>query len=75
MRMIRGVADFYAWILILTAISLSMNIAGKLELVADLETWGPFAGIVFFLIITLLILRTVSPRQPEADGLASNPVR
>lgn len=74
MRMIRGVANFYAWMLILTPISLSVNIARKL---VHLETWGPFAGIVFFLIITLLNLRTMtSPRrQPEAAGLGSSPVR
>ena len=74
MRIVKGVATYYAWILILTSISISLNIARKL---VDLETWGPFAGIVFFLIITLLTLRTVSPRprQPEADGLASSPVR
>jgi hypothetical protein len=74
MRIVSGVATYYAWILILTSISVSLNIARKL---VDLETWRPFAGIVFFLIITLLTLRTVSPRprQPEANGLASNPVR
>ena len=76
MRMIRGVANYYAWILILTSISLSLNIAQQL---LHLETWGPFAGTVFFLIITLLTLRTVRftapPRQPEADGLGSSPVR
>jgi len=74
MRMIGGVATYYAWILILTSISMSLNIARKL---VDLETWGPFMGVVFLLFITLLTLRTVSPRprQPEADGLASNPVR
>jgi len=77
MRMVRGVASFYAWILILTAISQSINIARKLKLVVDLETWGPFGGTVLFLIITLLLLRTVTapPRQPEADGLSSSPVR
>ena len=44
-----------------------------------LETWGPFAGTVFSLILTLFNLRTVRltapPRQPEADGLGSSPVR
>ena len=74
MRMISGVATYYAWILILTSISLSLNIAQKL---VDLETWGPFAGTVFFLIVTLLNLRTMTPRprQPEAHGLGSSPVR
>ncbi|MGH9701028.1 MAG: hypothetical protein ACRD52_16430 [Candidatus Acidiferrales bacterium] len=76
MRMISGVANYNAWMLILTSISLSLNTARKL---VDLETWGPFAGIVFLLIITLLTLRTVRlpapPRQPEADGLGSSPVR
>ena len=74
MRMISGVANFYAWMLIVTSIFLSLNIAQKL---LDLEKWGPFAGTVFFLILTLLLLRTVTapPRQPEADGLGSSPVR
>jgi hypothetical protein len=74
MRMISGVATYYAWILILTSILLSLQVAQKL---VDLETWGPFAGTVFFLIITLLTLRTVTvpPRQPEAHGLGSSPVR
>jgi hypothetical protein len=76
MRMIGGVANFYDWMLILTSISLSLNLARKL---VDLETWRPFAGIVFFLIVTLLTLRTLRPtappRQPEANGLAPNPVR
>ena len=76
MGMIRGVANYYAWMLILTSISLSLNIARKL---VDLERWGPFAAIVFFLIITLFTLRTVRlpapPGQPEADGLGPSPVR
>jgi hypothetical protein len=41
MRMISGVANFYAWMLIVTSIFLSLNIAQKL---LDLEKWGPFAG-------------------------------
>jgi hypothetical protein len=46
----------------------------------ELKTWGPFAGTMFFLILTLLNLRilgrsTAQPRQPEADGLGSSPVR
>jgi len=76
MRIVSGVATYYAWILILTSILLSLQVARKL---VDLETWGPFTGAVFFLIITLLNLHTMRlpapPRQPEADGLASNPVR
>jgi len=76
MRMIRGVVNYYAWMCILTSISISFNIAHKL---LELETWGPFAGTVFFLIITLFNLRSVCspapPRQPEADGLGSIPVR
>jgi len=74
MRMIRGVANFYAWMLILSPISVSLSIAQKL---LDLEKWGPFAGTVFFLIVTLLNLRTMTPRprQPEAHGLGSSPVR
>ncbi len=74
MRMIRGVANFYAWMCILIPIFVSLTVARKL---LDLETWGPFAGTVFFLILTLLNLRslTAPPRQPEADGLGSSPVR
>ena len=74
MRMISGVANYYVWILILTSLALSLQAARKL---VDLETWGPFAGTVFFLIITLLLLRTVrvAPRQPEADGLGPSPAR
>ena len=74
MRMIRGVVNFYAWVCILMSVLLSFTIAQKL---LDLETWGPFAGTVFFLIITLLLLRGLSepPRQPEADGLGSSPAR
>ena len=74
MRMISGVANYYAWILILTSILMSLQATGKF---VDLETWGPFALTVFFLIITLLNLRTMTapPRQPEPDGLGSSPVR
>ncbi|HEV8413579.1 MAG TPA: hypothetical protein VGQ49_08290 [Bryobacteraceae bacterium] len=74
MRIVSGVATYYAWILILTSILLSLQVVRKL---VDLETWGPFTGTVFFLIITLLNLRTMTPppRQPEADGLGSSPVR
>jgi hypothetical protein len=74
MRMLSGVANFYAWMLILASIFGSLTLARQL---LDLERWGPFAGTVFFLILTLFLLRTVTPppRQPEADGLASNPVR
>lgn len=62
MRIVSGVATYYAWILILTSILLSLQVARKL---ADLETWGPFAGTVFFLIITLLNLRTMAaPPHP-----------
>jgi hypothetical protein len=76
MRMIRGVVNFYAWMCILTSIFVSLTVARQL---LHLETWGPFAGTVFFLILTLFILRTVRltapPRQPEADGLGSSPAR
>ena len=74
MRMIRGVVNLYVWVLILTTIFVSLSIACKL---LHLETWGPFAGTVFFLILTLLLLRTVTapPRQQEADRLGSSPVR
>ena len=44
----------YAWMCILIPISGSLTVARKL---LDLETWGPFAGTVFFLILTLLNLR------------------
>ncbi len=75
-RIVRGVANYYAWIIILSSISISINMAGKLKLVVDLETWGPFLGTAFFLIITLLLLRTVAARtpQPEAQGFGSSPV-
>ncbi len=71
-RMVRGVANFYAWVCILMSVLLSFSIAQKL---LKLETWGPFAGTVYFLIITLLLLRGFStpPRQPEADRLDSSP--
>jgi hypothetical protein len=76
MRMISFVVNCYAWMCILIPIFVSLSIARKL---LDLETWGPFAGTVFFLILTLLNLRigrlTAPPRQPEADGLGSSPVR
>jgi hypothetical protein len=76
MRMISGVVSFYAWMCVLIPIFVSLSIARKL---LELETWGPFAGTVFFLILTLLNLRigrlTAPPRQPEADGLGSSPVR
>ena len=74
MRMIRGVANFYAWVCILMSVLLSFAMAQKL---LHLETWGPFAGTVYFLIITLLLLRGLSapPRQQEGDGLGSSPVR
>jgi hypothetical protein len=76
MRMIRFVVNFYAWICILSTIFVSLTVARQL---LHLETWGPFAGTVFFSILTLLNLRigrlTAPPRQPEADGLGSSPVR
>jgi len=76
MRMISFVVNFYAWICILTSIFVSLTVARQL---LHLETWGPFAGTVFFSILTLLNLRigrlTAPPRQPEADGLGSSPVR
>ena len=74
MRMIRGVANFYAWICILMPLLASFSIAQKL---LRLETWGPLAGTVFFLIVTLLLLRglSVPPRLQEANGPGSGPVR
>ena len=76
MRMIRYVVNFYAWMCILSTIFVSLTVARQL---LHLETWGPFAGTVFFSILTLLNLRigrlTPPPRQPEADGLGSSPVR
>ena len=77
-RIVRGVANYYAWVLILTSIGSSLNIARK---VVDLgmETWRPFGGTVFCLVLTLLTLRTVRtpapPRQPDTDGLGSSAVR
>lgn len=66
LRMIRAVANFYAWMCILTSIFVSLSVARRL---LDLETWGPFAGTAFFLILTLLLLRTVTgpTRQPEGN--------
>jgi hypothetical protein len=63
MRMIRGVANFYAWMCILSSTFVSLTVARQL---VDLETWGPFAGTAFFLILTLLLLRTVrwTPTRP-----------
>jgi hypothetical protein len=76
MRMIRFVVNFFAWICILTSIFVSLTVARQL---LHLEKWGPFAGTVFFSILTLLNLRigrlTAPPRQPEEDGLGSSPVR
>jgi len=74
MRMIRSVVNSYAWMCVLIPIFGSLSVARKL---LDLETWGPFAGTVFFLILTLLNLRIgyPRPRQPESDGLSSSPVR
>src|SRR5262249_8798612 len=73
MGMIRGVVNIYAWILISVSIFGSVNIARKL---LELETWGPVAGIVFYLILTLLNSRgTAPPRKQEADRLGSSPVR
>jgi hypothetical protein len=54
MRMIRSVVNAYAWMCILVPIFGSLTVARQL---LDLETWGPFAGTVFFLILTLLQLR------------------
>jgi hypothetical protein len=73
-RMVRGVANFYAWVCILMSVLLSFSMAQKL---LKLETWGPFVGTVYCLIITFLLLRgfSVPPRQPEADGLGSSTVR
>jgi hypothetical protein len=73
-RMVRGVANFYAWVCILMSVLLSFAMAQKL---LHLETWGPFVGTVYCLIITLLLLRgfSVPPRQQETDGLGSSPAR
>ncbi|HEX5419024.1 MAG TPA: hypothetical protein VFY39_03425 [Gammaproteobacteria bacterium] len=74
MRMISFVVNYYAWMCILLPIFLSFSFAHKL---LDLETWGPFARSVFFLIFGLLPLSlrgwTAPPRQPDADGLGSSP--
>jgi hypothetical protein len=76
MRMISFVVNCYAWMCILSAIFVSLTVARQL---LHLETWGPFAGTVFFSILSLLNLRigrlTAPPRQPEADGFGSSPVR
>jgi len=73
MIMLRAAATAYTWVCIFVPISGSITVARKL---VDLEeTWGPFAGTVFFLILTLFNLRsmTARPRQLQASGLASNP--
>lgn len=76
MRMIRLVVNAYAWVCILFPIFGSLTVARQL---LDLETWGPFAVTVFFLILTLVNLGiwrlAATPRQPEADGLGSSLVR
>jgi MFS family permease len=73
MGMFRVVVNTYAWVCILMPIFLSLHFARKL---LDLETWGPFAGTVGFLIYSFLSLRSVAgrPRQPEAEALRSSPV-
>jgi hypothetical protein len=76
MRMIRLVVNAYAWMCILVPIFGSLTVARKM---LELETWRPFAGTFFFLILTFFNLRmgrlTAPPRQPEADELGSVPVR
>ena len=74
MRMIGVVMNCYAWMCILIPIFLSLSFARKL---LDLETWGPFAGSVSFLILALLLLSRglVAPQhQPDADGFGSSSV-
>jgi len=75
MRMIRVLATAYTWVCIIGPISASLTVARKL---VDLgQAWSPFLGTAFFLILTLFNLRTITapPRQPEANGLGSSPVR
>jgi hypothetical protein len=76
MRMISIAVNANAWLFILVPIFLSLSIAPNL---LHLETWGPFVGTAVFLILTLFNLRIgrllAPPRQPEADGLGSSPVR
>ena len=73
MRMIGVVVNCYAWTCILIPIFLSVSLASKLW---DMNTWGPFAGSLFYLILALLSLPGLIARPPqsEADGLGSRPV-
>jgi hypothetical protein len=70
MVMFRMLVNTYAWMCILIPMFLSLLFARKL---LDLESWGPFAGSVSFLILSLLSLRSVIGRsardrmlEPEA---------
>jgi MFS family permease len=75
MFMIRAMTTAYVWVCILVPVTGSITVARKL---VDLEeTWGPLAGTVFFLLLTLFNLRTMAapPLQPEAQGLGTSPVR
>jgi hypothetical protein len=73
MGMFRIVVNSYAWGCVLIPMFLSLEFARKL---LELETWGPFAGTVGFLVLSILSLSSVisRPRQPQADGFGSTAV-
>lgn len=73
MRMIGVVANGYAWACILIPIFLSFSLARRL---LDMDTWGPFAGSLFFLVLAVFSLPGLIARPPqsEADGLGSSAV-
>jgi len=76
MLAIGAIVNSYAWVCILVPIFGSLSVARK---VLELDTWGPFAGTVSFLILTFLNLRIGRLSSPlgrqEADRLGSSPVR
>jgi hypothetical protein len=73
MGMFRMVVNTYAWMCVLIPIFLTLHFARKL---LDLDSWGPFAGTVSFLMLSFLSLRSVvgRPRPSEEEALRSRPV-
>jgi len=61
------------FVCIATTVNASITIALQL---LDLESWGPFAGSIFFTMLTFLfyIGFAALPRKPEADGLSARTV-
>jgi hypothetical protein len=74
MHTIRVVVNAIAWCCILVPMFGAMAIARQM---LDLDTWGPFVGSLVFLTMGLMSFGFLSatPRQQEADGLRSSPVR